>query len=156
MAKAKKQEATDAGSKQPAAAKPAAAKAAAPKAAAPKAAATKATAKKPAKTAKSSAPAGAPMIDTSLAAAAAAQMVGNRNLHQETAGQEGKKPESAAFRQMKENLNKPSGAGSAGLQHNAGISKKMPQPFGGFKQVGRNQTFGADVNRAGVPRRTGG
>src|SRR5260221_9459327 len=65
MAKAKKQEATDAGSKQPAAAKPAAAKAAAPKAAAPKAAATKATAKKPAKAAKSGAPAGAPMIDTS-------------------------------------------------------------------------------------------
>ena len=27
---------------------------------------------------------------------------------------------------------------------------------GGGKQVGRNQTFGADVNRSGIPRRTGG
>jgi hypothetical protein len=28
--------------------------------------------------------------------------------------------------------------------------------MGGRKQIGHNQTFGADVNRAGVPRRTGG
>ena len=34
--------------------------------------------------------------------------------------------------------------------------KKSNLPMGGGKQVGRNQTFGADVNRAGVPRRTGG
>ena len=37
-------------------------------------------------------------------------------------------------------------------------SKKSGTPFGaiGGKQAGRNQTFGADVNRSGVPRRTGG
>ena len=34
--------------------------------------------------------------------------------------------------------------------------KKSNQPLGGPKQVGRNQTFGADVNRSGVPRRTPG
>ena len=34
--------------------------------------------------------------------------------------------------------------------------KKSNLPFGGGKQVGHNQTFGADVTRSGVPRRTAG
>lgn len=34
--------------------------------------------------------------------------------------------------------------------------KKSSQAFGFGKQVGHNQTFGADVNRRSVPRRTAG
>ena len=34
--------------------------------------------------------------------------------------------------------------------------KKSNVPFTGGKQVGHNQTFGADITRTGVPRRTGG
>jgi hypothetical protein len=34
--------------------------------------------------------------------------------------------------------------------------KKTKQNYGGGQQVGHNQTFGSDVNRAGVPRRTPG
>jgi hypothetical protein len=37
-----------------------------------------------------------------------------------------------------------------------GQKKSSAQPFGHKQQVGRNQTFGADVTRSGVPRRTSG
>ena len=134
MAKSKKQSAEDATNAQ-----------AGSKKAAPKKAAAK----------KKDAPAAggaAPLIDTALAAQAAARLVANRDLLNAT----GPKRESGAFKQMKENLNKPSVSGPASFLQNTAPPKKSNLPFGGRNQIGHNQTFGADVNRSGVPRRTGG
>ena len=135
-----------------------------------------APAKKSAPAAKGKAPAGAkkqstgggsgaaqtPMIDTSLAASTAAAMILNRAVTgggggtpQAGANQPAKK-ESASFKNLKDSLNKPTAGGLGGNFGGIGAQKKSGQNFGGGKQVGRNQTFGADVNRAGVPRRTGG
>jgi hypothetical protein len=114
-----------------------------------------------------------PLIDTSLAAAAAANFVMNRALlgnstpatvAQETSQQEpagepkpDEKRESSAFKQLKAGLNKPMPQGVGGLLGGAASNKKGNTGFGGGnQQSGRNQTFGADVNRAGIPRRTGG
>jgi hypothetical protein len=101
-----------------------------------------------------------PMIDTSLAASNAAAMILNRAVTgggtpQGGANQPAKK-ESASFKNLKDSLNKPAAGGLGGNFGGIGAQKKSGQNFGGGKQVGRNQTFGADVNRAGVPRRTGG
>jgi hypothetical protein len=114
----------------------------------------KSGAKKAAPAKKKTAPAagGGPMIDTSLAAAAAAKMVANRDLLN-TAGP---KRESGSFKRLKESLNKPASTGPASFLHSTAPQKKSNLPFGGRNQVGHNQTFGADVNRSGVPRRTGG
>ena len=116
-----------------------------------------APAKKPATAASGGAQ--APLIDTNLAASAAASMVLNRAASgtggQANAAQPAKK-ESAAFKSLKDSLNKPASGGLGGTFGSIGAQKKSGQNFGGGKQVGRNQTFGADVNRAGVPRRTGG
>ncbi|HSV16262.1 MAG TPA: hypothetical protein VLI90_18510 [Tepidisphaeraceae bacterium] len=143
MAKAKKSEQTES----PAAAKDSASAAAAKK-----------------KPAKGKAPATAapttPLIDTGLAAETAAKMIGAK-----VAGPAGGQPaaaggakETSAFKNLKANLNKPASSTMSNfLDKTAGPGqKKQNLPFGGGKQVGRNQTFGADVNRAGVPRRTGG
>ena len=146
MAKAKKQttgEQPDAAASQPP--KPAAAAAKKPAAGAKKAPGAK-------KAAAGAAPA-APLIDTSLAAQAAARMVANRDLR---SAPQAEKQESGSFKQLKESLNRPAVQGPGGLLQNIGNPKKSNQAFGGRNQVGRNQTFGADVNRAGVPRRTGG
>ena len=118
--------------------------------AAKKAVAAKPTpAKKPA-----AAPAtGVPSINTSAAAAAAAALVGNKV---SLGGGGTAKPESAAFKAMKDNLHKPNTGGVGNLLGNVGGQQKSNLPFTGGKQVGKNQTFGADVNRTGVPRRTGG
>jgi hypothetical protein len=105
---------------------------------------------------KSNSPAGQPLVDTGLAAEAAAKRVaagfgpskGPSNIPI---------AQSATFKHMKDSLNKPT-AGLAGmLDKTAGpIQKQANTPFHGGKQTGRNQVFGADVNRTGVPRRTGG
>ncbi len=100
---------------------------------------------------------GLPQIDTNLAASAAAKAlaagIGTTSATPTGAASQ----ESAGFKQMKAGLNKPAFGGAAGnLLGNMGNAKKSNQPFGGNKQVGRNQTFGADVNRSGVPRRTSG
>ena len=198
MAKAKKNEASDAGAtkKQSTGTKKAAAAsadegagAATPKATTKAASTTKATASttksageggastggptkkkaaaKPAAAPQS--PGSVPLIDTSLAAQAAAQFVMNRALiGGATAGgaqpaaqgqgepQGGEKRESSAFKQLKAGLNKPA-QGLGGVLGNADPNRKGNTGFGGGnRQVGRNQTFGADVNRSGVPRRTGG
>jgi hypothetical protein len=136
MAKSKKQSGAQPAGEQPAPA----AKAGGKKAGGPKAKSAPATS------------AGTPMIDTSLAAAAAARMVANRDLLN-TAGP---KKESGSFKQLKENLNKPAVTGPASFLQSTAPQKKSNLPFGGRNQVGHNQTFGADVNRSGVPRRTGG
>lgn len=107
-----------------------------------------------------------PMIDTNLAAAAAANMLLSRSAGAnapatsgaEPAGRagdagDGDKRETSAFKQLKQSL------GSQGLGNLLGgaqAGKKSNQSFGGGPQVRRNQTFGADVSRVNVPRRTGG
>jgi hypothetical protein len=103
-------------------------------------------------------PAQAPRIDTSLAANAAAAMVGNKAplpAGSSSSAPKAKK-ESAAFKQLKAGLNKPSAGALGGAFGAGGQSKKSHQNFGGGKQTGHSQTFGADVNRSGVPRRTPG
>jgi len=95
-------------------------------------------------------------IDTSGAAHAAAAMVGNKFPAPTAAGTGAPKKESAAFKQLKAGLNKPSAGALGGAFGPIGQTKRSKAPLGGGKQVGRNQTFGADVNRAGVPRRTPG
>jgi len=102
----------------------------------------------------SAAPTGVPLIDTGLAAEAAAKMVVNRDLL--GAGKPGEKKESGSFKQLKESLFKPAVQGPGGLLSTPNPQKKSNTGFGGRNQVGHNQTFGADVNRTGVPRRTGG
>lgn len=125
-------------------------------AAAPASAAAAAPARKPAAAAKKPAPAQAPIINTSLAATTAAAMVARRGAQVPAEEPQAGKKESAAFKQLKAGLNKPAGAPLGGAFAVPQPTKKSPVPFGGAKQVGHNQTFGADVNRAGVPRRTPG
>jgi hypothetical protein len=111
--------------------------------------------KKPAK-AKDGAPAVAPLVDTNLAAEAAAKRV-VAGLAPAATGSSLPMKESASFKHMKDSLNKPASGLAGMLDKTAGPSQKhSTTPFHGGKQLGRNQTFGADVNRTGVPRRTGG
>lgn len=114
---------------------------------------------------------GRPLIDTSLAAHAAASFISNRSLlgtsppaPQSAVGDDapddskpGEKRETSTFKQLKAGLNKPAGQGFGGLLGGNVVGKKGNTGFGsGNQQTGRNQTFGADVNRSSVPRRTGG
>ena len=114
----------------------------------------KAAKKAPAKAKDAAAQTGMPLIDTSLAAQTAARMVKHRDLlgGSRAEGQQ----ESSSFKQLKESVNKPAMHGPTSFLQNTAPQKKSNLPFGGSNQVGRNQTFGADVNRTGVPRRTGG
>ncbi len=61
---------------------------------------------------------------------------------------------STMFEQIKKQAG---GAGSPVIPHLGGqeVGKKAPQGFVA-KQVGHNQTFGADVNRKNIPRRSNG
>ena len=117
---------------------------------------------------------GVPLIDTSLVAEAAAKMVLNRAGGSTAAGASGcaaastpqpqtdtaanpqDKRETSAFKQLKQGLNKTGSQNLGGILGGVQGGKKSNQPFGGGNQQVRNQTFGADVNRSGVPRRTGG
>ena len=120
--------------------------------------------KAPAK--KSSAPTGQPLVDTSLAAQNAAKHLAAGLPHKAAAsgggsggaGASGAKTESSMFKNLKQGLAKPHLAGLDNLLDKSAPAetKRSNLPFGGGKQVGHNQTFGADVNRAGVPRRTPG
>src|SRR5688572_8897680 len=160
MAKAKKQDTTDAAAKKSAPANQQSAATA--KSAAP--AKKPAAEKKAGKSAKRSAAAKgepAPMIDTDLAAQTAAAMVANRAAIGTSQSSGSQKPESSSFKSLKESLNKPSAGGLGGILGTGTGNKKFSPGFGGPKQGGpgaggRNQTFGADVNRSGVPRRTSG
>ena len=111
--------------------------------------------KAPAKSSKAAkrASGGAPLIDTNLAASAAAALVGRKvSLN----GPAAPKQESAAFKQLKQNVSKPHVQGLSNILDTTDQNKKPNVPFGGGKQVAHNQTFGADVTRSGVPRRTPG
>ena len=102
------------------------------------------------------APADAPLIDTALAANAAAALVGSKVQRPAPKDAPQPKKESAAFKQLKAGLNKPSAGALGGAFAPQGQQKKSIMPLGGGKQVGHNQTFGADLTRSGVPRRTPG
>ena len=141
--------------------------------------APKGASKQPAKSAGPAGGGGVPLIDTDLAAATAAKMLLSRaasgaapgaasgaaasagstsSSDEEGAGEkrEGEKRETSTFKQLKQNLTKPQGGGLGSVLGGPVQGKKGNTPFGGNQQVARNQTFGADVNRSGVPRRTGG
>lgn len=94
-----------------------------------------------------------PLVDTSLAAEAAAKMVANR-----AALAAAGKSQSLEFKQLKDSLAKPHLQSLGSMLNSTGEQKKtgLPSAFGANKQVGHNQTFGADVNRKNIPRRTSG
>jgi hypothetical protein len=96
-----------------------------------------------------------PSIDTSLAAQTAAKLVARRDMLGGSRNNEARQ-ETSGFKQLKESLNKPASQAPASFLQNTAPQKKSNLPFGGLNQVGKGQTFGADVNRSGVPRRTGG
>ena len=125
--------------------------------------------KAPAKPTASTAGGSVPLIDTSLAAETAAKFVMNRALlgnaapaptpepSDDEAEGGAEKRETSTFKQLKAGLNKPAGQGLGGILGTPNQGKKGNFGVGGgTQQVGRNQTFGADVTRSGVPRRTGG
>ena len=101
-------------------------------------------------------PGAAPLIDPLQSAAAAAALVGHKISASPASG--GTAAESSSFRNLKESLSKPHSQtmGSVLDKISPGGQKKSGLPFGGGKQVGHNQTFGADVSRRNVPRRTNG
>jgi hypothetical protein len=144
MAKAKKSPASDAESKTEARAKverkPPAKKGEAKKSESRKSAAAQTT----------------PVVNPSQAAVAAAAMVGNKVQLPDTSSQD--VPQTASFRALKDSLNKPHSQTIGGIldKFSSPGQKKSASPFAANKQVGHSQTFGADVSRKNVPRRTGG
>ena len=109
--------------------------------------------KKPArKSPAKAAPAGPSMVDTDLAAQSAARMVFSKPA---TTDASASKKESGAFKSLKESLNKPHLGGLDQIMGSMG-PQRSNLPHRRDQQKGHNQTFGADVNRTGVPRRTPG
>lgn len=158
MAKKKSEKSETSASKEPSAKKPSGAKKSAT-ATTSTAAASKQT--KTAKPARQAAPIGSPLIDTSLAAQTAARMLaaGRARRERQTQQDEGEeKKEGSLINQIKSDLNKPAAATISNVLNKSapeGVKKPSSQPFA-HKQVGHNQTFGADLTRSGVPRRTSG
>jgi hypothetical protein len=109
---------------------------------------------KAAKPAKPHAPPSAmPMVDTSLAAQAAARMLFSKRPGSQSTDD---KKESSLVKQIKSDLNKPHASAVSNVLNKsapAGSPKPSNLPFD-QKQVGRNQTYSPDVTRTGVPRRT--
>jgi hypothetical protein len=101
---------------------------------------------------------GLPSIDTNLAAQAAAKMLSAGIPSKNASGASGSKTESSMFKQLKQGLSRSHLTGMADVLEKSALpgNKKPNLPSGRNEQVGHNQTFGADVNRAGVPRRTPG
>ena len=138
-----------------------------PKAAAAAAPAKAAAAKAPAASAKAAAPkkpaaaakkapaapaAGLPMIDTNLAAQAAASMLLNRPTLE---GASAPAKESSTFKNLKEQIAHPKPTGLGNLFGPTGDQKKSGGHFSIHQDKGHNQTFGG-MNKTGVPRRTNG
>lgn len=102
-------------------------------------------------------------IDTNLAAQAAAKMLMAKATGALPAGNAPSsttpRGNSSAFKQMKDSMGKAHLGGIDNMLANtADPAAKKIAPSSGMrsKQVGHNQTFGADVNRTSIPRRTGG
>ena len=100
----------------------------------------------------------APMVDTQLAAQNAARMLSAKAAGYTPTQAGGDRKETSAFKQLKQSMTNPHATGMGGLLDStaSAASRKSAVPFRGGKQVGHNQTFGADVSRNSVPRRTGG
>jgi hypothetical protein len=102
------------------------------------------------------APSGTPLVDPLQSAAAAAALVGNRVSPLSNAT--GPQTESTTFRNLKDSLTKPHSQTIGNVLDK--IAPNTQKWTGGHtgtgKQVGHNQTFGADVARRNVPRRTNG
>lgn len=107
---------------------------------------------------KAAAPAGNPMVNTTLAAQNAAKLLAAGLPHKAGGTSTAMQPESSTFKNLKQGLAKPHLSGLDGILNKSAPpdTKRSNQPYGVGKQVGHNQTFGADVNRTGVPRRTPG
>ena len=104
---------------------------------------------------------GMPMIDTSLAAAAAARMLAfnKRAQHASSSSSDESKKEGSLVKQIKNELKKPHSAVVSDVLNESapeGAPKPSAMPFDQQRQVGHNQTFSPDVTRSGVPRRTSG
>ena len=99
---------------------------------------------------------GTPRIDPSQSAAAAAALVGRKI--SPLAAATGPQTESTTFRHLKESLTKPHSQTIGGvLDKIAPNTQKWTGGHSGAgKQVGHNQTVGADVARRNVPRRNAG
>jgi hypothetical protein len=110
--------------------------------------------KEPAKKPSAARSGDAPQIDTTLAANTAAAMIASKAGSAQAPA--GVKKESAAFKQFKAGLNKPSAGALGGVFGTPQQQKKTHQTFGGGKQIGHQQTHGTDATRTGVPRRTPG
>ena len=95
-----------------------------------------------------------PLIDTNAAANAAAALIGSKLAA--ASGGAAPQKESAAFKQLKAGLNKPSAGALGGAFAVPNKHKKSNQAFGGGKQIGQQNTRGTDATRSGVPRRTAG
>lgn len=104
----------------------------------------------------STGPAPAPLIDPAQSAAAAAALVAHKVSNPSPA--QGPKSESSSFRNLKQSIVKPHAQTIGGVLDKMAPTgqKRSAVPFGAAKQVGHNQTFGADVSRRNVPRRTNG
>lgn len=104
-------------------------------------------------------PAGTPLIDTDLAARNAAQIIGNRAklglAVQPPADNSAAAPESASFKQFKQNATSPGAKGIADLLPHPEGARKPTMPFTGRDQRGHAQTQ-SGFNKTGVPRRTNG
>jgi hypothetical protein len=99
---------------------------------------------------------GSPLIDTGLAAQSAARVVAAKT--PAPAPVDAAKKQTAAFRQLKDSMAKGHNSSVQSVLNSSMTpsARKSSMPFHGGKQVGHNQTFGADVSRNSVPRRTGG
>ena len=108
---------------------------------------------------KQAAPAGQPLVDTTLAAQNVAKMMAAGLPHKTaTAPAVGtNKNESTMFKNLKQGLAKPHLSGLDSLLDKGAPTenRKSNQPFGAAKQVGHNQTFGA-TSIVPVCRRTPG
>ena len=129
---------------------------AAPAAKAPAKSAVKA--KAAAKSAAPAVPSAPPMVDTRLAAQAAAKMLAARATGVVNTTSGGNKKETSTFKQMKESLANPHSTSVGNMLNNLASNdpKKSNQHSHSNRQQGHNQTFGSDASKAFVPRRTGG
>lgn len=100
----------------------------------------------------------APLIDTNLAAQAAAKMLMARKQGLVSATPTAPVAGSSSFRQLKESLAKPHVGGMDAILNTTAPAEtpRSGTTFSQQNQRGHNQTFGADVARTGVPRRTAG
>ena len=98
------------------------------------------------------------IVDTSLAAEAAARMVAARGSGKLGTATGAAKPETSMFRQLKENVAKPHLAGVDTLLSNTTPPGARPAnlPTPGDKPAGHHQTLSTEASRRNIPRRTAG